>query len=81
MPAIRRRTAEHVGQHDDARAVIDPPDLLDDFASTLFHVVIRADAHRGDVALRSHHVLHGRDELVGESPVSDQYHADHKGSF
>jgi hypothetical protein len=46
--------------------------------AALFHVVVGADADRGDLGLRADHVLERGDEFDGEAPVRDEDHADHR---
>src|SRR3546814_12997665 len=49
---VRRRAAEQVGQHHDAAALIDLANRVGDFLAAHFHIVVGADAHRPDGALR-----------------------------
>jgi len=46
--------------------------------SALFHVVVSADAHGGDLRLRPDDMLERGDEFRREPPVGHQNHADHR---
>ena len=48
-----------------------------DVAPPLLHVVVGADADRGDVALRADDVLHGRAQFLGQTAVGDEHKTDH----
>ncbi len=77
---VRGSAAEHVGQDGDAFAGVHALDRLDDVLAALLDVVVGADGDRLDLPLRSHHVLEGRAELDGETPVRDQNETDHRDS-
>src|SRR3546814_11374389 len=45
--------------------------------TTLFLSVLRPDADRGDLLLRSHDVLQRRHDFRGKPPMGDEYHPEH----
>src|SRR5437764_740242 len=73
--------AKHVGQQYRAVAAVDLADALKNFLTALFHIVIGADADRGDLALGPDHVLEGCDKFRCQPPMSDQHHTDHRNPF
>ena len=75
---VRRRAAEHVGQDGDAFAGVDALDRLDDVLAALLDVVVGADGHRLDLALRADDMLQRRAELDGQPPVGDEDKTDHR---
>ena len=75
---IGRRAAEHVGQDGNAVAAVDAFDRLDDVLAALLDVIVGADRHRLDLALRTHDMLQGRAELDGQPPVGHQHKTNHE---
>ena len=69
---VAGRSSEHVGQQDDAIAAVDLGNARLDIGSVLLNVVVRADADRRDVPLRTDHVLHGKAHLLGEAAVGHE---------
>src|SRR5262249_38908570 len=78
---IGGRAAEHVREQDDAVALVDLLDAVEDLASSHFHVVLGADADSGDALLRPDHMLERGDEPGRQTTVGDENHCDHRISL
>src|SRR5262249_40566743 len=75
---IRWRAAEHIGQDGDAIAAVDALNRFDDILAALLDIVVGADRHCLDLALRTYDVLQGRAELDGQPPVGHQHQTNHE---
>ena len=75
---VRRRAAEHVGQEDHAGAVVNLVDGGDDVASSLFHVVVRADRHGLARILMTDHMFERGAKFRRQLPMSDKHETDHE---
>src|SRR6185437_16402134 len=78
---VRGRAAEHVGEERHAVPGIDLGDAAQNVLASLLHVVLGADAHGGDIALRAHHMFERGDKLGRKSAMGDENHSDHAMSF
>ena len=70
---IRRRAAEHIGEHDDAGAGFDLFGFADDFGTALFHIVVGTDAHRSDRILRADHMFQRRYQFNREAAMGYEH--------
>src|SRR3546814_6823174 len=64
-----------------AAARVNLADRVGDFLATHFHIVVGADAHGGDRALRADDMLHRGDHFLGEAAVGDEDHSQQRPCF
>src|SRR5262249_40384928 len=69
---------EHVGEHDDTAAGVDPPHGLDELGTPRLHVVFRPDGQGFELLLRPDDVLEGGTEFCGQPSMGDNDDADHR---
>src|SRR6266403_1180853 len=74
---VGRRAAEHVGQQDDAVALINRGDAIENIAPALLHVVFGADTDGGDFLLRAHDMFECSDEFHRQSTLGDENQSKH----
>src|SRR5690606_4917898 len=69
--------AEHVGENDDAGAVIGLVDGRKDIVAAVFHIVIGTDGNGLTELLRAYYMFKSRLELVGKRAMRHQNQTNH----
>ena len=78
---VGRRAAEHVGQQDDAAAVLNARDRAENVGAPLLHVVFGADRDRLESRLRPDDMLERGAKTSGELAVGHKDHSNHQQSI
>jgi hypothetical protein len=74
---IGGRAAEHVGQDDDAMAIVGTGNRFENILPPLIHVVLGADADRLDEFLRTDDMLDRMTKLFSQLAMRDKHKSDH----
>nr|CAI0340169.1 conserved hypothetical protein [Rhizobiaceae bacterium] len=78
---VRGGAAEHVGEDDDAMALVGLHHRFQDILAALVHVVLGADADGLDRLLRTNDMFKGVPEFLRKLAMGDKHQSDHQQSL
>jgi hypothetical protein len=78
QPSSSPALAEHIGEHDHARATVNSGDGGNDIIAPLFDIVIRTDGDRLDQFLRTDHMFQRSAKFRREAAVGQEDDSNHR---